>query len=59
VCSSDLYWAGVFCYGNGRFVTISRSIRLYEGSNIAAYSEDGIKWKKTTMPVEAFWNNMC
>ena len=29
------------------------------GSDKAAYSEDGIKWKTTTLPYETEWQSVC
>ena len=40
---------GCICYGNDRFVAISRSSALY--------SDDGINWNQTTLPCESRWSS--
>ena len=47
-----LSWYSV-AYGNGILVAIASS------SNIAAYSEDGINWTQTTLPVSGSWHSVC
>ena len=49
---ASTYWISV-CYGNGKFVAVAR------GSNIAAYSTDGINWTQATLPASAYWNSVC
>ena len=44
-------------YGNGKFVAISGD--NWFASNEAAYSDDGINWKKTTLPQKANWSSVC
>ncbi len=43
------YWFSV-CYGDGKFVTVA------SGTDIAAYSTDGITWTQTTMPTSKPWH---
>lgn len=45
-------WRSV-CYGNGKFVAVAY------GTNIAAYSTDGITWTQTAMPVDSTWQSVC
>ena len=40
-------------YGGGIFVTI------YNNTNAAAYSTDGINWTQTTLPVSGKWKSVC
>ena len=41
------------CYGNGKFVAVAY------GTNIAAYSTDGVTWTQTAMPVNSTWRSVC
>lgn len=41
------------CYGNGRFVAIAN------GSDVAAYSDDGITWTQTSMPDALDWGSVA
>jgi hypothetical protein len=55
------------CYGNGKFVVVGsdydeEKALANEGDGyigIAAYSTDGIKWTRTTLPNEASWESVC
>lgn len=40
-------------YGNGKFVVVS------DGSDIVDYSEDGINWKQSKLPVSGKWNDIA
>ena len=52
------YSAQSVTYGNGKFVAVSgNNIRF--GNDIAVYSTDGIKWKKTTLPGKTYWTRVC
>ena len=44
-------WQSV-CYGNGKYVAVSW------GSNIMAYSTDGISWTEGSMPSDS-WQSVC
>ena len=46
-------WTSV-CYGNGKFVAVATW-----GTDVAAYSEDGINWIQTTLPVSKYWYSVC
>ncbi len=50
--TSTSYWIDV-AYGNGVFVAINGA-----GSNVAAYSTDGITWTPTTLPSVAAWETV-
>lgn len=45
-------WRSV-CYGNGKFVAVAY------GTDIAAYSTDGVTWTQTAMPVNSTWKSVC
>lgn len=45
-------WRSV-CYGNGKFVAVAY------GTNIAAYSTDGVTWTQTAMPDNSTWRSVC
>ena len=49
---SSKYWYSV-CYGNGKFVATAY------GTNIMAYSTDGIIWTEGTMPSSQNWRSVC
>ena len=49
---SSQNWRSV-CYGNGKFVT------MVEGSDVFAYSTDGINWTRGTMPRPQTWISIC
>ncbi len=43
-------------YGNGKFVAIDG---INTGSNVFAYSTDGITWTQGTMPSKQTWTSVC
>ena len=57
------YWSSV-CYGNGKYVAIIGS-RYIHYNNMApttdsiAYSEDGINWTLSKLPVSERWGSIC
>jgi len=62
--SGNASWGSV-CYGNGKFVVVGRSCNAtvgdwdtWDGCNIAAYSNDGIKWELSELPKMA-WYGVC
>jgi hypothetical protein len=57
-----LYHESNICYGNGKFVIVSKSDYYdpdYSGAIKAAYSIDGIKWYETKMPSQDGWDSVC
>ena len=46
---STYYWASV-TYGNDKFVALTTN-----NNNKVAYSDDGITWNETTLPVSGNW----
>ena len=50
--SSKQTWSSV-CYGNGKFVVVSKD------SNVFAYSTDGITWTEGTLPSTQKWMSIC
>ena len=66
ITDTTLTWTGItmlrnsnwqsVCDGNGKFVAIDYTT----GSNIGAYSEDGINWKEISLPpITQRWINVC
>ena len=53
---SNVSWQSV-CYGNGKYVTVTNDYP--DGSNIMAYSTDGINWTQGTMPINQQWSSVC
>ena len=54
----DKKWTSI-TYGNGKFVAIANSSDgVTQNSDAVAYSEDGVNWNQTTMPVAAGWNSI-
>lgn len=53
-------WSGI-TYGDGKFVAAaeSESATSTRGSNIVTYSEDGIRWIKSTLPSTARWSDVA
>ena len=50
---SSQAWSSV-CYGNDKFVAV-----ITNGSNIMAYSTDGISWTQGNMPSSKAWTSVC
>ena len=50
--SSKQTWSSV-CYGNGKFVVVSKD------SNVFSYSTDGITWTDGTLPSTQKWMSIC
>lgn len=46
-------WYTSICYGNSKFVAVSR------GNALIAYSTDGINWTESAMPIDADWDSVC
>ena len=53
---SNVSWQSV-CYGNGKYVTVTNDYP--DGSNIMAYSTDGISWTQGNMPSSQQWSSIC
>ena len=53
---SNVSWQSV-CYGNGKYVTVTNDYP--DGSNIMAYSTDGILWTQGNMPSSQQWSSIC
>ena len=53
------YWTSV-TYGNDKFVAVASNIvpGVTGGSNIAAYSSDGITWHVANLPVAKYWESV-
>ena len=52
---SSQQWESV-CYGNGKYVAVANTSN---GTNIMAYSTDGINWTRGNMPSSKQWESVC
>jgi hypothetical protein len=46
-------------YGNGMFVAISSNANISDGSNLAAYSTNGINWTGSILPSSTVWRDVA
>lgn len=57
--SAQIYW-GALGYGNGRYVALADGAGSSEsGSNVFAYSSDGVNWTQGTLPATMIYRNVC